>query len=223
MQRYRGRSLTAGIVAIRSILAFEQVFVYGWWMPTTVPGQRSFDDLGSPLHEVTFVVVDLETTGGSPTTCGITEVGAVKLRGGECLGTFQTLVNPGLPIPPQITVITGITQAMVIPAPPIDEVLPALLEFIGGAIVVGHNVRFDLSFLREALQATDRPRLDNRSIDTVRPRPSARARRGAQPQARHARVTVPLVPHPRPIAPSTTRWPPATSFTSCSNAPPGSG
>lgn len=135
-------------------------------MPTTVPGQRSFDDLGSPLHEVTFVVVDLETTGGSPTTCGITEVGAVKLRGGECLDTFQTLVNPGLPIPPQITVITGITQAMVIPAPPIDEVLPALLEFIGGAIVVGHNVRFDLSFLREALQATDRPRLDNRSIDT---------------------------------------------------------
>jgi len=57
--------------------------------------QRSFDDLGTPLHDVTFVVLDFETTGGSAATCSITEVGAVKLRGGECLGTFQTLVNPG--------------------------------------------------------------------------------------------------------------------------------
>ncbi len=131
-----------------------------------VTGQRSFDDLGSPLHDVTFVVVDLETTGGSPVDCGITEVGAVKLRGGECLGTFQTLVNPGLAIPPQITVLTGITEAMVLPAPPIDEVLPALLEFVGGAVVVGHNVRFDIGFLQAALVRTERPRLDNRSIDT---------------------------------------------------------
>jgi len=129
-------------------------------------GQRSFDDLGTPLHEVTFVVVDLETTGGSPAECGITEVGAVKLRGGECLGTFQTLVNPGLPIPPLITVLTGITQAMVMPAPPIEEVLPTLMEFIGGAIVVGHNVRFDIGFLHAALTRTQRPRLANRSIDT---------------------------------------------------------
>ena len=81
--------------------------------------QRTFDDLGTPLAEVTFCVVDLETTGESPATCAITEVGAVNLRGGECLGTFQTLVNPGLPIPPEITVLTGITTAMVVPAPPI--------------------------------------------------------------------------------------------------------
>src|SRR5687768_9602006 len=60
--------------------------------------QRSFDDLGTPLHAVTFCVVDLETTGGSPATCRITEVGALKVRGGECLGTLQTLVNPGVPI-----------------------------------------------------------------------------------------------------------------------------
>ncbi|MEY2568867.1 MAG: polymerase subunit epsilon, partial [Actinomycetota bacterium] len=78
--------------------------------------QRSFDDMGTPLCDVTFVVIDLETTGGSAATCAITEVGAVKLRAGECLGTFQTLVNPGLAIPPEITYLTGITQAMVIPA-----------------------------------------------------------------------------------------------------------
>jgi DNA polymerase III subunit epsilon len=130
-------------------------------------GQRSFDDLGAPLHAVTFVVVDLETTGGSPDACAITEVGAVKLRGGECLGTFQTLVNPGLAIPPSITVLTGITEAMVVPAPPIDAVLPSLLEFIGSAVLVGHNVRFDLRFLDAALRRSGRARLANRWVDTA--------------------------------------------------------
>ena len=128
--------------------------------------QLSFDDLGPPLFEVTFVVVDLETTGGSPSTCAITEVGAVKLRAGECLGTFQTLVNPGLAIPPEITVLTGITQAMVIPAPRIEQVLPSFLEFAAGAVIVGHNVRFDLGFLAAALQQAGYRRLPNRWIDT---------------------------------------------------------
>ena len=61
--------------------------------------QGTFDDLGTPLSSVTFVVVDLETTGGSPAECGITEIGAVKVRGGEVVGEFQTLVNPGGPDP----------------------------------------------------------------------------------------------------------------------------
>jgi len=130
-------------------------------------GQLTLDDLGTPLADVTFCVIDLETTGGSPTECGITEVGAVKLRGGECLGTFQTLVNPGCAIPPEITVLTGITQAMVVPAPRIEEVLPALLEFVGDAVIVGHNVRFDVGFLQAALERDDRPRLRNRTVDTV--------------------------------------------------------
>lgn len=129
--------------------------------------QRSLDDLGAPLHDVTFVVLDFETTGAAPTTCEITEVGAVKLRGGECLGTFQTLVNPGAAIPPAITVLTGITQAMVLPAPSIDEVLPSLLEFIGGSVIVGHNVRFDLRFLDAALRRSARPRCANQWVDTA--------------------------------------------------------
>jgi DNA polymerase III subunit epsilon len=128
--------------------------------------QRSFDELGTPLSDVTFCVVDLETTGGSPSSCVITEVGAVKLRGGECLGTFQTLVNPGVPIPPTITVLTGITEAMVVPAPPIETVLPALAEFIGGSVVVGHNVRFDAAFLDAALARSGRPALGARLVDT---------------------------------------------------------
>ena len=130
-------------------------------------GQLTLDDLGTPLADVTFCVIDLETTGGSPTECSITEIGAVKLRGGECLGTFQTLVNPGCAIPPEITVLTGITHAMVLPAPRIEQVLPALLEFVGEAVIVGHNVRFDVGFLQGALERDDRPRLRNRTVDTV--------------------------------------------------------
>jgi DNA polymerase-3 subunit epsilon len=129
--------------------------------------QRSFDDMGTPLCDVTFVVIDLETTGGSANTCAITEVGAVKLRAGECLGTFQTLVNPGMAIPPEITYLTGITQAMVIPAPRIAEVMPALLEFVGdNSVIVGHNVRFDLSFLHAAAKAQGRERFGNAVVDT---------------------------------------------------------
>ena len=64
-------------------------------LPAPVLGQGLFEELGTPLREVTFVVVDLETTGGSPHESAITEVGAVKLRGGEVIGEFATLVNPG--------------------------------------------------------------------------------------------------------------------------------
>jgi len=129
--------------------------------------QGSFDELGTPLAEVSFVVLDLETTGGSANECEITEIGAVKLRGGECLGRFETLVNPGVPVPPLITVLTGITEAMVFAAPPIGEVLPAFLEFLGGAVIVGHNVRFDVSFLDAACVRHGYPRLSQRRVDTI--------------------------------------------------------
>jgi len=128
--------------------------------------QRSFDDLGTPLADVTFCVVDLETTGATPATCGITEVGAVKVRGGEVLGVFHTLVNPDAPIPPEITVLTGITQAMVCRAPRVEEVLPSFVEFAAGTVLVGHNVRFDASFLDAALRQHAWPGLDHRLVDT---------------------------------------------------------
>jgi len=132
-----------------------------------IPEQRSLDDLGMALSAVTFCVIDLETTGASAAECAITEIGAVKLRGGECLGTFQTLIDPGCAIPPEITVLTGITDAMVLRAPRIDTVLPSLLEFVGDAVIVGHNVRFDLSFLQAALERSGRPKLTNTAVDTV--------------------------------------------------------
>jgi DNA polymerase-3 subunit epsilon len=128
--------------------------------------QRSFDDLGTPLAEVTFCVLDLETTGGDPNTDAITEIGAVKVRGGEALGTFRTFVNPGTRIPPSITVLTGITESMVEHAPPAHAVLPALLEFLGSSVLVGHNIRFDVSFLDAALRNDGRPPLGLRPVDT---------------------------------------------------------
>ena len=128
--------------------------------------QQTFEDMGAPLFEVPFCVLDLETTGGSPASCSITEIGAVKYVGGVEVGSFQTLVNPGAPIPPFITILTGIPQAMVVEAPRIDEALPAFLEFIGDAIIVGHNVRFDLSFLNADAVRLGYGRLPNRSVDT---------------------------------------------------------
>ncbi|WP_232320488.1 DEDD exonuclease domain-containing protein [Rhodococcus sp. WMMA185] len=122
-----------------------------------VPEQLSFDELDTPLRETTFVVVDLETTGARPGEDAITEIGAVKIRGGEVLGEMATLVDPGRSIPPYIVEITGITSAMLIDAPRIEAVLPAFLEFARGAVLVAHNAPFDTGFLRAAATATSTP------------------------------------------------------------------
>jgi DNA polymerase III subunit epsilon len=124
------------------------------------------DDLALlSLRDVTFVVVDLETTGGraAETAPGrndhdaITEIGAVKVRGGEVLGELATLVDPGRAIPPQIVTLTGITTAMVRNAPTISSVLPAFLEFARGAVLVAHNAGFDIGFLRAAAERCQLP------------------------------------------------------------------
>ena len=85
--------------------------------------QRSFEELGRPLAGVTFCVVDLETTGGSPASCGITEIGALKVRLGERQGTFQTLVRPDEMVPAFVRLLTGISDDMLVDAPRIETVL----------------------------------------------------------------------------------------------------
>jgi DNA polymerase-3 subunit epsilon len=129
--------------------------------------QGTLDELGTPLREVTFVVFDLETTGGSAAEHAITEIGAVKVRGGEVLGEFATLVDPGGPIPPFISVLTGITDAMVLAAPPFSQVLPSFLEFVRGAALVAHNAPFDMSFIRAACAANGYPPPANPVVDTA--------------------------------------------------------
>ncbi|BBZ33169.1 DEDD exonuclease domain-containing protein [Mycolicibacterium confluentis] len=137
-------------------------------MSSDKSAQLSFADLDPaadlPLRAITFVVVDLETTGGRATAkdpgghCdAITEIGAVKVCGGEVLGEFATLVDPGRAIPPQIVHLTGITTAMVRDAPTIDAVLPMFLEFCRGAVLVAHNAGFDMGFLRAAAAQCELP------------------------------------------------------------------
>ena len=130
--------------------------------------QLTFDDLGPALHETTFVVVDLETDGGSPVDAGITEIGAVKVRGGEVVGQFQTLVRLGRPVPPFIRALTGITDEMLLTAPPQSAVLPAFLEFARGAVLVAHNAPYDTSFLRGACAKLELPWPDPPVLDTAR-------------------------------------------------------
>ena len=116
--------------------------------------QATLEHLGRSLSETTFVVLDLETSGGSPNLgAHITEIGAVKIRGGEKIAKFQTFVNPGTPIPYFITALTGITDEMVFDSPRINETFPTLLEFLGSeneTVFVAHNAPFDLSFLKAA-------------------------------------------------------------------------
>jgi len=123
-------------------------------------------DLGEPLRDVLFCVVDLETT-GTGTDAAITEIGAVLTQGGETRGEFQTLVNPAQHVPGMITVLTGITDAMVEDAPPIGVALPSFLEFAAGAVLVAHNARFDVGFLQRATaaQGVEWPGFD--VVDTV--------------------------------------------------------
>ncbi|MGI5237096.1 DEDD exonuclease domain-containing protein [Dactylosporangium sp. CA-139066] len=110
-----------------------------------------FDDpRAATLFATTFVVVDLETTGGAPDGGGITEIGAVKVRGGEVLGEFGTLVNPEERLPSFITVLTGITEMMLLEAPKLDTVLPSFLEFAKGSVWVAHNAPYDTGFLKAA-------------------------------------------------------------------------
>jgi len=140
--------------------------------PRHGPWQATFDDAlhdaGRSLADVVFVVVDLETTGGSAADCEITEIGAVKVQGGQVLGEFQTLVRPAGTIPSFISVLTGITDSMVASAPRLSAALPAFLEFAHGAVLVAHNAPFDLGFLRTGCQRLGIEWPGAQSVDTAR-------------------------------------------------------
>jgi len=118
------------------------------------------------LEEAPYVVFDVETTGSAAGKGGaITEVGALKLVGGEVIDQFSTLVNPGRPIDPFVVRLTGITDRMVSAAPSISEVLPRFEEFVEGCVLVGHNVHFDCSFVTAARGGAPLP---NEVLDTLK-------------------------------------------------------
>lgn len=129
----------------------------------TASSQSDADPSGFPAD---YVALDLETTGFYPTTCAITEIGAVRVRGGHIVDRFQHLVNPLQPIPHQVTALTGITDEMVSGYDPIDEVLPTFTAWLTASPqtdaqdevpepIIGHNIGFDLRFLdANALRVT---------------------------------------------------------------------
>ena len=125
---------------LQSSSLFEQVDEQHWSLSAWRSTQLS-------LNEVEFVVLDTETTGLRPGPNRVIEIAGIRLRGGEVIDSFQSLVNPNRRLPPFIVQFTGITQEMVAGAPRAEQVFPDFLQFIEGAIIVGHNVGFDIGFL----------------------------------------------------------------------------
>jgi DNA polymerase III epsilon subunit family exonuclease len=129
------------------------------------PAARGAD---APLRDLDFTVVDVETTGWSPDKAGITEIGAVRVRRGEVVAEFTSLVNPGTPVPAPITELTGISDRMLALAPPVAAVLPGLLAFAEGSVLTAHNAPFDLRFIVAACAAAGLGWPGFEVLDTVR-------------------------------------------------------
>jgi len=126
--------------ALRSSSMFEEVDEHQWALLAWRSTQQ-------PLDEIEFVILDTETTGLRPGHHRVIELAGIRMRAGEVIGSFQSLLNPGVRLPSFIVQFTGITQEMVATAPKAHEVFPDFLHFIDGAILVGHNVGFDIGFL----------------------------------------------------------------------------
>src|SRR5947209_3385101 len=126
--------------ALKSSTLFEETAEHAWslsaWRSTQLP-----------LGEIEFVVLDTETTGLRPGSDRVIEIAGIRLRGGEVLNSFQSLVNPQRRLPPFIVQFTSITQEMLAGAPTAEHILPNFLQFIEGAVLVGHNIGFDIGFL----------------------------------------------------------------------------
>lgn len=120
-----------------------------------------------PFAGIDFAVVDVETTGWTPAQAAITEIGAVRVSGGQICGQFSCLVNPGGAIPAPVAALTGIDDAMVAAAPPVHAVLPVFLAFARGCVLTAHNAPFDVGFLSAACGACGLPWPAFRVLDTV--------------------------------------------------------
>lgn len=115
-----------------------------------------------------YVALDLETTGLDPEWDSIIEIGMVRVRRGEVVAEYSTLVNPGMPIDDFIAELTGITNDMLAAAPALPEVLPAARDFLGDDIILGHNINFDINFIYDNCERQGLTPVSNGYIDTMR-------------------------------------------------------
>jgi DNA polymerase-3 subunit epsilon/ATP-dependent DNA helicase DinG len=129
-----------------------------------------------------IVALDLETTGLDPVQDAVIEIGAVRFRGSRVEAEWSTLVNPGRPLPPYITQLTGITDAMLAAAPRLSRVLPELIEFVGDLPLLGHNLAFDMRFLERHTPFRQNQAMDTYDLASVI-LPSGRYRLGTLAQA----------------------------------------
>ena len=129
-----------------------------------VPDENAVDLSNGMDNE--YIVLDIETTGLSFRTEKITEIGAVKVKDGEIIDTFESFVNPEIPIPKRIVELTGITDEMVKDAETIDKVMPKFLKFIGNLKLVAHNADFDIGFLKYNAENIGLE-MDNEYIDSL--------------------------------------------------------
>ncbi|HEX2910752.1 MAG TPA: exonuclease domain-containing protein [Chloroflexia bacterium] len=126
-----------------------------------------YSEANHPLADLEYIVIDTETTGLHPQRNRVIEIAAVKLRGGQRVATFQSLINPHRRIPGFITKFTGISNEMTSSAPGFSQIADKLLDFLGQAILVGHNIPFDIRFLDYEFRRLGRPALLNETVDTI--------------------------------------------------------
>ncbi len=126
------------------------------------------DSMSRAIAATTFVVVDVETTGFSPRDGGITEIAMIKVRNGLLWEEYTTLVNPLVPIPYEVTALTGIDDEMVVDAPAADEVAPMIAEFLGDGVFTAHNASFDLGFVNSTLAKGKIERIQNPVVCTCK-------------------------------------------------------
>lgn len=151
---------------LRQVLAAEERLVYhasGEWFLANQP----VPDLSGPSLLTDFVAIDVETTGLKPSNQRVIELAMIRYVGGVEERAYETFLNPGRGIPAFITRLTSITDEHVIDAPAFEDVATDVLEFLEGALIVGHNVRFDMGFLNAELGRAGRDPLVNERLDSM--------------------------------------------------------
>jgi len=125
-----------------------------------------YDWVAGAFPTAIFTVFDTETTGLEPKQCRVVEAGAIRFDRRGVISRFNVLINPGSPMPPEVTKINGITDDMLKKQPDASKVLPDFLRFIGDSVLIAHNAPFDVSFINEELARLGLPPLKNKVIDT---------------------------------------------------------
>ncbi|MBQ3075670.1 MAG: PHP domain-containing protein, partial [Clostridia bacterium] len=159
LQGFPDAMLTAEALGMKIIYGME-----GYFVDDTA--RALFGEAHGDFDTTEFVIFDIETTGLSPLSCQITEIGAVLYKNGEVLDRFSTFADPGEPIPQNIVELTGITDEMVKGAPSPLEAVKAFLEFAGDRLLIAHNANFDMGFIKKVAEDHELP-LPNPYLDTL--------------------------------------------------------